>query len=236
MAKFYTPQQKELAMTRARMYGSRRAAIQTGIPVETIREWIGEKIPGKKEKKKMAKVVYTDEQKAAALEKVPELGIHGAAKEVGIPWQTVTKWAAEAGLSDARKKAGKAVQKAKDQAVATEIEAKKKTRGAGRKAKQVLDDAAATVSEQAAISSVEVKKTASKAERAVRQKASDAAARIEDSLILNIVIQSENGHAISTKEIVGLVPDGTSDVYVKAEEGKLYWVDKDGATGSVNLW
>jgi len=167
---------------------------------------------------------------------VPERGIHGAAKEVGIPWQTVTKWAAEAGLSDARKKAGKAVQKAKDQAVATEIEAKKKTRGAGRKAKQVLDDAAATVSEQAAISSVEVKKTASKAERAVRQKASDAAARIEDSLILNIVIQSENGHAISTKEIVGLVPDGTSDVYVKAEEGKLYWVDKDGATGSVNLW
>jgi len=38
------------------------------------------------------KVVYTEEQKAAVLDKVPTLGIHRAAQEAGIPWQTVTRW------------------------------------------------------------------------------------------------------------------------------------------------
>lgn len=35
---------------------------------------------------------YTDEQKAAVLARVPEIGIHAAAEEAGIPWKKVAKW------------------------------------------------------------------------------------------------------------------------------------------------
>ena len=44
---------------------------------------------------------YSEEQIQEVLEKVPDLGISKAAKSVGIPWQTVRKWAKEAGLISA---------------------------------------------------------------------------------------------------------------------------------------
>ena len=41
---------------------------------------------------------YSEEQIQEVLDKIPDLGISKAAKSVGIPWQTVRKWAKEAGL------------------------------------------------------------------------------------------------------------------------------------------
>lgn len=223
--KIFTAQQKELAITRAKMYGVRRAAIQTGIPVETIREWVGETTPAEKEKQMAGRKTYTDEQKAEALKRVGEIGLRKAAKELGISTGSLMKWRADASLG-----------KAADQGAAAEIEAKKNTRAAVRKAKKAIEDTAAIVSEQAAVSAVEVRKTAAKAGRKVKQKAADTAAKIEDSLTVNIVIQSQDGKAVTAKEIIGMVPANTESVYVKAEEGRLYWVGRDGSSGSVDLW
>ena len=36
---------------------------------------------------------YSEEQIQEVLDKIPDLGISKAAKSVGIPWQTVRKWA-----------------------------------------------------------------------------------------------------------------------------------------------
>ena len=41
---------------------------------------------------------YSKEQIQEVLDKIPDLGISKAAKSAGIPWQTVRKWAKEAGL------------------------------------------------------------------------------------------------------------------------------------------
>lgn len=51
----------------------------------------------------------TDEQKAA-VEKAKEIGIHAAAKEIGMHWQTLSKWYKYAGnppIKDSYKKASK---------------------------------------------------------------------------------------------------------------------------------
>ncbi len=42
---------------------------------------------------------YTDEQKAAVLARVPEIGIQEAAEEAGIPWKKVVKWEKKAAAS-----------------------------------------------------------------------------------------------------------------------------------------
>ena len=186
---------------------------------------------------------YTEEQKKAALEKIAELGITKASKELGISINSLVKWRADAGLEYTKKKVtaaaatkeevGKTVE---EKATATEIEVKKKTRGAARKAKETAEKVAADVSEQAAISSVEIGKTVKKAGRKVKEKAEDMAAKAERDSKLNIVVQSNDGHAITALQISKMVPEGTTDCYVKAEENRLYYVLKDGSTGSINIW
>jgi len=193
------------------------------------------------------KVVYTEEQKAAVLAQVETDGIHKAAKAAGIPWQTVTKWAADAGLSKARDKAAAAEIEAKKNSRAKARNAKEKVEKAARKtgegAKKAAEDAKETaeavkaVAEDAkAAAEIETKKNVKAAGRKVKKAAADMAAKAEHEIGINIVIQSENGHAITTKQISEMVPKKTSDVYVKAEEGKLYYVLKDGTAGSVDLW
>ena len=113
---------------------------------------------------------YSEEQIQEVLDKVPDLGISKAAKSAGIPWQTVRKWAKEAGLISAdtdganvetdvvskieevKKAAAEKVEEAKEKidsareaAVPTEIEVKKAARKAGREMKKAADKAVDTV-------------------------------------------------------------------------------------------
>jgi len=53
---------------------------------------------------------------------------------------------------------------------------------------------------------------------------------------LDIVIQSVMGGAITPEEITAKVPKGAVSAYVKVEENKIYWVNKKGETGSVEIW
>ncbi len=60
----------------------------------------------------MAKVEYTEQQKADAVKRAQEIGVQKAAKELGIPWQPLSKWNKEAGNptfrgTQAEKKAAK---------------------------------------------------------------------------------------------------------------------------------
>ena len=59
---------------------------------------------------KMAeKKTYTEEELNAAIEKAKEVGIHAAAKESGIPWQTIMGAARKAGVEIEPKKTNKKI-------------------------------------------------------------------------------------------------------------------------------
>ena len=140
-----------------------------------------------------------------------------------------------------------------EKAVATEVEVKKATRVAGRKAKAKLEEAAAKVAgdvkdaaEKAKVAAeVEVGKAkakrgrkAAEAKEAVAEAAEAAAKPVRKARAakLDIVIQSVMGGAITTEEIAAKVPKDAESAYVKVEENKIYWVDKKGETGSVEIW
>ena len=152
------------------------------------------------------KKFYTEEQKAEALRLVPELGIHGAAKEVGIPWQTITRWAAAAGVKKATEGAGEAITavtegiRNDDTVVAAEIEVKKTARKAGRKAKEIVEDAKQAIAKPAT----------------------------------KIIVQSPMGGEISVEEIEKKVPEG-AEVYVRVDQNKLWW-RTDAEEGNVDIW
>ena len=61
-------------------------------------------------------------------------------------------------------------------------------------------------------------------------------ARKARAAMLDIVIQSAMGGAITTEEIAAKVPKDATTAYVKVEENKIYWVNKAGETGDVNIW
>ena len=54
--------------------------------------------------------------------------------------------------------------------------------------------------------------------------------------MLNIQIQSPMGGNITPEEIAEKVPEGTIDVFVRVDQNKLWWVKKDGESGSVDIW
>ena len=164
---------------------------------------------------------------------IPDLGISKAAKSVGIPWQTVRKWAKEAGLISAdtgeanvetdvvskieevKKAAAEKVEEAKDKiesareaTVPTEIEVKKAARKAGREMKKAADKAVDTV-----------KRTAKKAKIAN----------------LAIIIQSPLGGNITVEEIADKVPDDADAVFVRVDQNKLWWTRGD-EKGDVDIW
>lgn len=120
---------------------------------------------------------------------------------------------------------------------ATEIEAKKKVRATGRKVKEKVEKVAADNAEDIAATEIEAKKTARATSRKVKEKVEDAAAKVTARKAkLEIVIQSKMGGAITPEEIAKKVPSGTTSAYVKVEENKIYWVNKKGETGSVDIW
>jgi len=176
---------------------------------------------------------YSEEQIQEVLDKIPDLGISKAAKSVGIPWQTVRKWAKEAGLISAdtgeasvetdvvskieevKKAAAEKVEEAKDKiesareaTVPTEIEVKKAARKAGREMKKAADKAVDTV-----------KRTAKKAKIAN----------------LAIIIQSPLGGNITVEEIADKVPDDADAVFVRVDQNKLWWT-RGGEKGDVDIW
>ena len=50
-----------------------------------------------------------------------------------------------------------------------------------------------------------------------------------------IVIQSPMGGNITTKEILGKLPEGTDCVFVRVDQNKLWWI-KGEETGSTEIW
>lgn len=148
-----------------------------------------------------------------------------------------------------KKKVEDAVKAVEEKAVATEVEVKKATRSTGRKAKAKVEEAVAQVAEKAADTAaaveVEVRKVAGKAKRAVKkaevkvEEAAEAATkptRKARASKLDIVIQSVMGGAITPEEIAAKVPKDAVSAYVKVEENKIYWVNKAGETGDVQIW
>lgn len=152
----------------------------------------------------------------------------------------------ESPMPRGKKKVEDAVKAIEEKAVATKVEVKKATRSTGRKAKAKVEEAVAQVAEKAADAAaaveVEAKKTAGKAKRTVKKteaKVEEAAtkpARKARAAKLDIVIQSVMGGAITPEEIAAKVPKDAVSAYVKVEENKIYWVDKKGETGDVEIW
>ncbi|MBQ9621946.1 MAG: hypothetical protein IJR39_01225, partial [Treponema sp.] len=106
-----------------------------------------------------------------------------------------------------------AEKKVEDKAVAEKVEAKKTATKTTRKAKTA------------------VKKAATKVEKAVEKPAAKAKAAK-----LTIEIQSPLGGSITPEEIAAKLPKDTTNVYVRIDENKLYWVKKNGETGSIEIW
>ena len=126
-----------------------------------------------------------------------------------------------------------------DTAVATELEVKKTARKAARKVKEAAT--ATMTSDDAVATEIEAKKTVREAGRKAKDTAEKAVEVIKDSArkaigIPNINIQSSMGGNITLEEIAEKVPKKTTDVYVKVEENKLYYVLENGETGDVDIW
>lgn len=126
-----------------------------------------------------------------------------------------------------------------DDAAATEIEVKKTVRKSARSVEETVEAAAGD--DAVVATEIEVKKAAAKASR----EAEEAIKNVEETAkrsakkiagIPNIFIQSLAGGCITPEEIIKKVPKKTSDVYVKVEENKLYYVLENGETGDVDIW
>ena len=190
------------------------------------------------------KKTYTEEQKAEILKKASETSITEASKEFGVDRKTIRSW------------------KASDSLAADAIEAKKKTRAAGRKVKDALTTTAekaagdvkeaaekAVTVEQIEVGKVKAKQTRKAAEKkAVKdEKAAVKAAKKETkaaqkpaaklkTVKLNMVFQSPWGSEITPEQVALKVPKEATDVYVKIDENKIYWVGKNGETGALDIW
>ena len=128
---------------------------------------------------------------------------------------------------------------ASDAVTGLEIGVKKDVRKAARTARETVEAAAG--SDAAVATEIEVRKNARKAVRTVKKAVEGAADLAKKSAmkaagIPNIVIQSSMGGYISAEEIGKRVPKNTTDVYVRVDENKLYYVLDNGETGDVDIW
>ena len=133
--------------------------------------------------------------------------------------------------------------------VAHKIEDKKKVRSAKRTMKAKAEAAknqAEDIREAVVAHKIEDKKNIRKAAGTIKSKVKSAGekvgksvktpAKMRAAVKLNVVIQSQMGGSITAEEIAAKLPKGTTDVYVRIDENKLYWVKKNGETGSVEIW
>ncbi len=241
---FYTKQQREVAVARAQRIGIRPAAAEMRVTPDIIKEWMreaGVEIPEikpikRKGKKTMAKRnKYTDEQKAEILKRAAEIGVSAAAREYNINRVMLQGWKTKAVAADA--------------AVATEIEAKKTVKRAGRKAKEAVETVAEDVKEAVEEVVVAEKVEAGKAKAKVTRKKAEAKAKVEEKVekvkktvrkpkaaAMKLVFQSQAGGEITPEDIAAKVPADTTEAYIKIEQNRIYYVMKDGETGSVEIW
>ena len=141
-----------------------------------------------------------------------EAKVEKAAKATAKKTKTAAQ-KAEKAVKKAPAKVKAAEKKVEDKVVADKIEAKKAVAKTTRKTKTA------------------VKKAATKVEKAVEKPAAKAKAAK-----LAIEIQSPLGGSITPEEIAAKLPKDTTNVYVRIDENKLYWVKKNGETGSVDIW
>ena len=57
-----------------------------------------------------------------------------------------------------------------------------------------------------------------------------------DLLYLPELFTPEEAASLTPEEIAEKVPEGTIDVFVRVDQNKLWWVKKDGESGSVDIW
>jgi len=243
----FTSYQKERAMTRARMFGAHRAALQTGIPAETIAGWMqdaseesttnglmqgaSEESTSKGEKKASAKII----RKKSVSPKKKVIGNAKAAKkekneqaEVRSIEMTTTRAGRKTKESTkaesvTESKRTRSSRKAGEQTTTASVTEGKRTR-TSRKAREQTTDAGLKKSQRA------------KTVRKTKERAAGTKTGSKQLNGINIVIQSNSGKMISASKICKKVPDNTELVYAKPEEGKLYYVLKDGSKGSTELW
>ena len=122
----------------------------------------------------------------------------------------------------------------------------KKAEKAVKKAPAKAKAAAKKVEDKVVADEIEAKKTAAKTTRKVKTAAKATAAKVEKVAKkpaakakvakLTIEIQSPLGGSITPEEIAAKLPKDATNVYVRIDENKLYWVKKNGETGSVDIW
>ena len=122
----------------------------------------------------------------------------------------------------------------------------KKAEKAVKKAPAKAKAAAKKVEDKVVADEIEAKKTAAKTTRKVKTAAKATAAKVEKvakkpaakakAAKLTIEIQSPLGGSITPEEIAAKLPKDATNVYVRIDENKLYWVKKNGETGAVEIW
>lgn len=135
----------------------------------------------------------------------------------------------------------------------TEAKVEKGAKTTAKKAEKVVKKApvkakaaAKKVENKVIADEIEVKKTAAKTSRKVKTAAKETAAKVEKAAKkpaakakaakLTIEIQSPLGGSITPEEIAAKLPKDATNVYVRIDENKLYWVKKNGEAGSVDIW
>ncbi len=53
---------------------------------------------------------------------------------------------------------------------------------------------------------------------------------------MTIYIQSPYGGNITPEEVAAKMPQGTKTCYVRVDQNLIWWVDRDGSTGAVEIW
>lgn len=111
------------------------------------------------EAKKMAKANYTEEEINQAIELAKEIGIHKAAKELGLPWQVVMSAAKKAGVEIAPKNDAGKNEAEKNDAEKNAVEEKPVEKPKrGRKKKAVYEVVPTPAAEEPAIEPIKDKK------------------------------------------------------------------------------
>ena len=117
-----------------------------------------------------------------------------------------------------------------------------------KKVTEEVKDTAKKVSATAAAKKTEAKKPAAKkpaakaapapkaekkpaAKPAVKKPAAKSAAGK-----VNLVFESLLGGVITPEAIIKMLPKEAVSAYVKIEENAIYWVGKNGETGSIEIW
>ena len=152
-------------------------------------------------------------------------------------------------MKDLREAAKNQAEDIREAVVAHKIEDKKKVGNAKRAMKAKAEAAknqAEDIREAVVAHKIEDKKNIRKAAGTVKAKVKKAGEKVEASVktpakrkavgTLSIEIQSPMGGTITTEQIAAKVPKGATNVYVRVDQNKLYYVLKNGEAGSTDIW